>query len=97
MGDDNDTLDQGGEILHLVKGGKDTSKPQDSCEEALQGLEEVREQIVSGRLTSMILFSVTADGRYTRLILSKNRFEIIGLANDLYAVVKEDLVYKSEN
>jgi len=98
VGDDDDTLDQGGEVLQLILGGKDiTAKAQESCEEALQGLEEVKEQMISGSLSSIILLSVTADGRYSSLLMSKNRFEIIGLGKDLCAMIDQELGYKSKD
>ena len=100
MGDHDDTLEnKGRKVLKLsvVKGGKpDHAALDESCADTLLQLDEVKEQITSGRLTSMILFAITTDGEYTRLILSKNRFELIGLANEVTALVQEDVVYRSD-
>ncbi len=94
MGDQDDTLDN---ILKLevIKGGKSDTVLDESCEDTLRQLDEVKEQITSGRLTSMILFAITTNGEYTRMVLSKNRFELIGLANEVSALVQEDIVYRS--
>ena len=55
MGDHDDTLGEGGNILTLV--GK-TGQPEGSCADSLRQLEVVKEQIVSGRLSSVILFAI---------------------------------------
>jgi len=94
VGDQDDTLDN---ILKLeiIKGGKSDIVLDQSCEDTIRQLDEVKEQITSGRLTSMILFAITTNGEYTRMVLSKNRFELIGLANEVHALVQEDIVYRS--
>lgn len=96
--DRDDTLDdKGGDVLKLevVKGGKPADVVlSDSCEDTLLQMDEVREQITSGRLTSMILFAITSDGLLTRNVLSKNRFELIGLAREVEKLIDEDVVNK---
>lgn len=96
MGDQDDTLDNSNILkFEVIKGGKTDTVLDESCADTLRQLDEVKEQITSGRLTSMILFAITTDGEYTRMILSKNRFELIGLANEVHALVQEDVVYRS--
>ncbi len=97
MGDHDDTL-KGGDVLKLVvKGGKSPDVVlSDSCADTLVQMEEVMEQITSGRLTSMILFAITSDGVLTRNVLSKNRFELIGLAREVKKLIDEDVINRSD-
>ena len=98
MGNQDDTLDnKTSNVLkfEVINGGKSDTVLDKSCAESLRQIDEVKEQITSGRLTSMILFAITTDGEYTRMVLSKNRFELIGLANEVHALVQEDIVYRS--
>ena len=89
MGDRDDSLDgKGGDVLKLVVKDPELSA---SCEDTLLQMDEVKEQIVSGRLTSMILFAITSDGVLTRNVLSKNRFELIGLAREVEKLIDEDV------
>ena len=94
MGDGDDTLDKGADILTFVKGGK--SDVDDSCSDTLEQIDAVKDQITSGLLTSMILFAITSDGVLTRLVLSKNRFELIGLAQEVETLIQEDIVYRPD-
>lgn len=83
--------------LTIVKGEKpETSDVHDSCADTLTQIDQVKEQIVEEKLTSMILFAITSDGEYTKVLLSKNRFELIGLAEDVAAYVREELTYRSD-
>lgn len=83
--------------LTIVKGEKpETSDVHDSCADTLNQIDQVKEQILEEKLTSMILFAITSDGEYTKVILSKNRFELIGLAEDIAAYVREELTYRSD-
>lgn len=89
----------GAEVIQLsvVKGEKpETSGLHDSCADTLDQIDQVKDQILEERLTSMILFAITSDGEYTRVILSKNRFELLGLAQDIDAFVREELPYRSD-
>jgi len=81
--------------LTIVKGEKPET-PDDSCADTLNQIDQVKEQILEEKLTSMILFAITSDGEYTKVILSKNRFELIGLAEDIAAYVREELTYRSD-
>lgn len=99
MGNGDDTLDdKGGDVLkfEVVKGGKSDATLSHSCADTLQQMEEVMRQITSGRLTSMILFAITSDGQLTRNVLSKNRFELIGLAREVEKLIDEDVINKSD-
>jgi len=100
MGDRDDTLDnKGGDVLKLevVKGGKPADVVlSDSCEDTLQQLKEVMEQITSGRLTSMILFAITSDGELTRTVLSKNPLELVGLARAVKKLIDEDVINRPD-
>jgi len=98
VGDHDDTLKGEGEVLELIKGGKsEDPELHDSCVDTLKELDDVRESIVAGRLNSMILFAITTDGNLTRLLLSKNRHELIGLAADIRAMIKHDVLYQPES
>ncbi len=94
MGDRDDTLDdKGGDVLKLevVKGGKPEDVVSDSCADSLQLIDDVRKQIVAGGVTSMFLFAITSDGSLTRLIISKNRFELSGLALEVVKMIDEEV------
>ncbi len=83
--------------LTIVKGEKpEPSDVHDSCADTLNQIDQVKEQILEEKLTSMILFAITSDGEYTKVLLSKNRFELIGLAEDVAAYVREELTYRSD-
>jgi hypothetical protein len=86
-------------VLEMVKGGKrdhewDTDNHScEHCVDALQHLDDVKEQIKSGHLTSMILFALTDEGLLTRTLLSRNSFELIGLADEVDTQIQQ---YRSE-
>ena len=94
MGDGDDTLDdKGADVIKfgVVKGGKpDTAVVSDSCTDSLQLMDDVREQIIEGKVTSMFLFALTSEGSLTRLILSKNQFELRGLALEVKKMLNEE-------
>lgn len=91
MGDRDDTLDdKGADVLKLevVKGGKHDESH--SCADSIELIDEVREQIIAGQVTSLFLFALTAGGTLTRLILSNNRFELAGLALEVEKMINEE-------
>jgi hypothetical protein len=95
VGDGDDTLDdKGGEVLKLevVKGGKPDNKVSDSCADSIQLIDDVREQVIAGQVTSLLLFALTSEGTLTRLILSNNRFELAGLALEVEKMMDEEAV-----
>ena len=95
MDDGDDTLDddKGGNVLKLgvVKGGKSDDIVSDSCAESIQLIDDIREQIIKGRVTSMFLFALTSDGSLTRLILSNNKFELAGLSLEVDKLIGEEV------
>lgn len=94
MGEGDDTVDDGpvADVLQfgVVEGGKSNDAVSEDCAESLQLMDAVREQVVEGSVTSMFLFALTADGSLTRLILSKNRFELAGLALEIAKMIDEE-------
>ncbi len=92
MGNGDDTLDKGADVLKLgvVKGGK-PDVPGD-CAESIKLLDAVREEIIAGRVTSLFLFALTSKGSLTRLILSNNKFELAGLALEVEKMIKEESI-----
>lgn len=94
MDERDDTLDKPGEVVQLsvVKGCTPDPELNESCADTLEQLDTIKEQIREGRLTSMILFAITNDGEYTKMVLSRNRFEVIGLAEEVHAFVREEIL-----
>jgi hypothetical protein len=92
VGDGDDTLDdKGADVLKfgVVKGGKPDVVSED-CAESLQLMDDVRAQVAAGDVSSLFLFALTSDGSLTRLILSKNRFELQGLALEIEKMLGEE-------
>jgi len=102
MDERDDTLGKtgaGAKVIQLavVKGEKSkASDLHDSCADTIKQIDQVKDQILEERLTSMILFALTSDGEYTKIVLSKNRFELIGLSHDIEAFIREELTYRSD-
>jgi hypothetical protein len=93
VGDGDDTLDdKGADVLKfgVVKGGKPDDVVSDDCAGSLELMDVVREQVASGQISSLFLFALTPDGSLTRLILSKNRFELAGLALEVEKMIHEE-------
>ena len=93
MGDGDDTVDnKGADVLKfgVVKGGKPDIVVSDSCMDSLELIDDVREQIIEGKVTSLFLFALTSGGLLTRLILSKNHFELRGLALEVAKMINEE-------
>ncbi len=93
MGDGDDTLDdRGADVLKfgVVKGGKSNDAVSEDCAESLELMDVVRDQVASGDVSSLFLFALTSEGSLTRLILSKNRFELAGLALEVEKMIDEE-------
>jgi hypothetical protein len=94
VGDGDDTLDKGGDVrkLEVVKGGKPDDTVSEDCAESIKLIDQVRADIVAGRVTSLFLFALSSEGSLTRLILSNNRFELAGLALEVEKMIEEEAV-----
>jgi hypothetical protein len=95
VGDGDDTLDdKGADVLKfgVVKGGKLDTNVSEDCAESLELMDVVRGQVAAGEVTSLFLFALTAEGSLTRLILSKNRFELAGLALEIEKMIDEEAI-----
>jgi hypothetical protein len=94
VGDGDDTLDdKGADVLRfgVVQGGKsDNDAVSSDCSESLDLMDVVREQVAAGEVSSLFLFALTSGGSLTRLILSKNRFELAGLALEIEKMIDEE-------
>jgi hypothetical protein len=94
VGDGDDTVDEGkvADVLKfgVVKGGKSDDAVSEDCAESLELMDVVREQVASGDVSSLFLFALTSEGSLTRLILSKNRFELAGLALEVEKMIEEE-------
>jgi hypothetical protein len=92
VGDGDDTVDEGADVLKfgVVKGGKPDDIVSEDCAESLELMDVVREQVAAGQVSSLFLFALTSDGSLTRLILSKNRFELAGLALEVEKMIDEE-------
>ena len=92
MADGDDTVDEGGEVVNLevVKGGKPEDVVAESAQESLDLIDDVRDQVAEGGVTSLLLFALTSDGSLTRLILSNNKFELAGLALEVQKMIDEE-------
>jgi hypothetical protein len=93
--DGDDTVDEGkgADVLRfgVVKGGKPYNDAvSEDCAESLDLMDVVREQVASGDVSSLFLFALTSEGSLTRLILSKNRFELAGLALEVEKMIDEE-------
>lgn len=100
MDERDDTLGKtGAEVIQLsvVKGGRsETPDLHDSCAGAIEQLDGIKEQIIEDRMSTLVLVALTVDGEYTRMILSKSRFELLGLATDLAALITEEVTCPSD-
>ena len=94
MDESDDTLKPKGDVVQLsvVKNVTKTPELDDSCTDTLEQLDAIKDQILEGRLTSLVLFAITSDGEYSKVVLSKNRFEVIGLAEEIHAFVREEVL-----
>jgi hypothetical protein len=99
VGDGDDTLDdKGGNVLKFgilqggIPSGPDNEGVSEDCAESLDLMDVVRDQVASGQVTSLFLFALTSDGSLTRLILSKNRFELAGLALEVEKMIEEESI-----
>jgi hypothetical protein len=87
--------------LSIVQGGKAPALPEsspilpESCVDTLEQIEDIRSKILDGRLSSMVLFAITSDGEHSKIILTKNRFELLGLSKDSHEFVQE--IYKTQD
>jgi hypothetical protein len=91
-GDDTVDGDKGADVLKfgIVKGGKPDDIVSEDCAESLELMDVVREQVAAGEVSSLFLFALTSGGSLTRLILSKNRFELAGLALEIEKMIDEE-------
>jgi len=91
-GDDTVDGDKGADVLKfgIVKGGKPDDAVSEDCAESLELMDVVREQVAAGEVSSLFLFALTSDGSLTRLILSKNRFELAGLALEIEKMIDDE-------
>ena len=93
MGDGDDTLEgKGADVLQfgVVEGGKSDDVVSETCAESIQLIDDIREQIIEGNVTSLFLFALTSEGSLTRLILSNNRFELAGLSLEVQKMIDEE-------
>jgi hypothetical protein len=95
MADKSDTLNTDNVIpLTLVSRDK---IPGPSTDGTVEQLEEIIDQVKTGRLTSLVTFALTSDGALTQILISKNRFELLGLARAAQALVDEELLSPSQD
>jgi hypothetical protein len=92
MADKNDTLNTGtNNVIPLTLVSRDVT-PSPSTDDTVAQLNEIIEQVKTGRLTSLVTFALTSDGALTQILLSKNRFELLGLARAAQSLVDGKLL-----
>lgn len=91
MGDDDDTLKEPKtNVVSLsVVNGEKSEDPETS--EIIMQLYSIIEEIRKGNLTTLLAFALDKEGGYTRVIMSKNRFEALGLNEIVHDMVKAAL------
>lgn len=90
MADKSDTLNTDN-VIPLTLVPRDAT-PSPSTDGTVAQLNEIIEQVKTGRLTSLVTFALTSDGAFTQILLSKNRFELLGLARAAQSLVDGELL-----
>ena len=91
MANKSDTLNTPDNVIPLTLVSRDKT-PSPSTDDTVAQLEEIIDQVKTGRLTSLVTFALTSDGALTQILLSKNRFELLGLARAAQALVDGELL-----